>query len=80
MRNGVKRSTFRPSLVDDILLIAKAKVGGVEKASLGIGCCTIRRDLVDMSLVRLTRPVIGSLCATRVRTHVFGCEKDTANE
>lgn len=62
-------------LVNDILLFAKARVKEVEKASLGIGCCTIFEDSCETTLVRLSRPVIGSLCATRVGTYVLECEK-----
>ncbi|KAG9980024.1 hypothetical protein KCU78_g21768, partial [Aureobasidium melanogenum] len=43
-------------LVNGILLFAKARVKEVEKASLGIGCCTIFEDSCETALVRLTRP------------------------
>lgn len=59
-------------LVNDILLFAKARVKEVEK---GIGCCTIFEDSSETALVRLTKPIIGSLCATRVGTYVLECEK-----
>ena len=51
------------------------RIKEVEKASFGIGCCTISEDSIETGLVRLTRPVIGSLCATRVGTYVLECEK-----
>ena len=62
-------------LVNDLLLFAKVRVKEVKRASLGIGCCTMFEDAIETGLVRLTRPVIGSLYATRVGTYALECEK-----
>lgn len=67
--NDVQRreETDIPSpLVNDILLFANPRFEELEKASLGIRCCTMFEDSSETALMRLTRPVTGSLSATYV--------------
>ena len=62
-------------VVKSMLLFADSNVSGLQKANLSIGCCTISRDYGALGLVRLTRPVVGSLRTGHVEPYILAFER-----